>query len=527
MRILARLSRFGIVLVASAAACAIASASVKDVYIAQIAAGTADGSSCSNARVYTFFNSAANWGGGTTQVGSGTTVHLCGTFTGVGNAPPILSTQGSGVAGNPITIRFETGAMLTAPSWNWQGAIAIGHEYITLDGGGTGIIEDTMSGTPGGACPGGTCAYTSDSRGVRINSSGNVTVQNLTVRNLYVRTSTTDTAPDGFGYPAVFAVGPVSNITVQGCTFHDTYSGTDLWGNNITVANNVMYHVEHGVTFGVNTSVSGLYIYGNHYYDPYVWDDAVYNNYHHDGIHLWTSGADVISNVYIYNNLFDGNLGSHMTADIYMENMDASGPIYVFNNVFRQSSTATTANGLLSAAAGRGLYVFNNTLVGSGNGKQGMCVNVSGSLASFQNNVVLGCTTMVNTNNGTTFATGGLKNNVYASGGSTLFNYGGSTYSTLAAWQSGTGQDNASSYYSTTAAVKLDSDGSLQAGSPAIGMAINLSTSCSGPLAPLCQDTTDGNTRIATARPSTGAWDAGAFLYPVLVPGSIISISTR
>ena len=54
----------------------------KDFYIAQNAAGSNNGTSCANAFAYRFFNNAANWGSGATQIGPGTTVHLCGTFNG-------------------------------------------------------------------------------------------------------------------------------------------------------------------------------------------------------------------------------------------------------------------------------------------------------------------------------------------------------------------------------------------------------------------------------------------------------------
>ncbi len=56
-------------------------ASAADIYLADSARGTVDGSSCANARAWTYFNSAGNWGSGSTQIGPGTTVHLCGTIT--------------------------------------------------------------------------------------------------------------------------------------------------------------------------------------------------------------------------------------------------------------------------------------------------------------------------------------------------------------------------------------------------------------------------------------------------------------
>ena len=106
-----------------------------DIYVAQNAAGGNSGGDCADAHAVSWFNSSANWGSGNGQIGPGTTVHLCGTFTGAANST-MLTIQGSGASGNPVTILFENGADLTAPYWSGNGAIICsGHNYITIDGG--------------------------------------------------------------------------------------------------------------------------------------------------------------------------------------------------------------------------------------------------------------------------------------------------------------------------------------------------------------------------------------------------------
>src|SRR5437867_2711294 len=65
-----------------------------NIYIAQVATGLDDGSSCANAHAVTFFNTAGNWGVGASQIGAGTTVHLCGTIT------TQLIAQGNGASGS-------------------------------------------------------------------------------------------------------------------------------------------------------------------------------------------------------------------------------------------------------------------------------------------------------------------------------------------------------------------------------------------------------------------------------------------
>jgi hypothetical protein len=104
-----------------------AQAAATNIYIAQNAAGAASGADCNDAYAYTFFNSSANWTTGTpssAQIGPGTTVHLCGTFTGTAGST-MLTVQGSGASGSPVTILFDnaTNGNLTAPYWGANGAI--------------------------------------------------------------------------------------------------------------------------------------------------------------------------------------------------------------------------------------------------------------------------------------------------------------------------------------------------------------------------------------------------------------------
>jgi hypothetical protein len=94
-------------------------ASANDVYIAQNTSGADSGADCADAHSAAWFNSKANWGSGSAKMGTGTVVHLCGTFTGTANST-MLTTQGDG-----ITIHFETGAVLQSPAWGQGGAINV------------------------------------------------------------------------------------------------------------------------------------------------------------------------------------------------------------------------------------------------------------------------------------------------------------------------------------------------------------------------------------------------------------------
>ena len=91
-----------VLLLCSATTTALAATSL---YTAQTAKGTNDGSSCANAHSASWFNTSANWGYGSTQIGPGTTVHLCGTIT------SDLIFKGSGTSGNYITVDGAGAAM--------------------------------------------------------------------------------------------------------------------------------------------------------------------------------------------------------------------------------------------------------------------------------------------------------------------------------------------------------------------------------------------------------------------------------
>ena len=65
---------FGFVLATSAA-------TPGNIYISQNSSGAGNGADCADALPVSWFNNSANWGGGASQIGPGTTVHVCGTIT--------------------------------------------------------------------------------------------------------------------------------------------------------------------------------------------------------------------------------------------------------------------------------------------------------------------------------------------------------------------------------------------------------------------------------------------------------------
>src|SRR5215469_4888251 len=154
-------------------------ARANDVYIAQVAAGASSGADCADARAVSYLNTAGNWT-------AGTTFHLCGTFNFAAGANGI-TVLGSGTATSPISIVFESGAILQSPAFGGcaqcgpGGAIVInGYNYIVVDGENTGIIQNTANGS--------SLTYQNGTIGV-LAVGDHLVVRNLTIQNMYMNSS--------------------------------------------------------------------------------------------------------------------------------------------------------------------------------------------------------------------------------------------------------------------------------------------------------------------------------------------------
>ena len=211
-----------------------------NLYLAQSAAGTQDGSGCGNAIAVSFFNTLANWGDGTNQIDQGTTVHLCGTIT------TALAFQTGGASGSPVTLIFESGAVMTSAAWNTTAISGGGFSWLVLDFGSNGIIQNTANGTTG------TFANSLASIAVDFSGSSNSIIQaegagaSGNISNIYVRTanSTTDNSAGAQGNRCILWGGGSNNL-ISGVTTHDcrfNYYPAGAADSNITVSNMVMYH---------------------------------------------------------------------------------------------------------------------------------------------------------------------------------------------------------------------------------------------------------------------------------------------
>jgi len=510
----------------------IGSSAASDIYIAQNAAGAGNGADCNDAYAVSFFNSASNWGTKASQIGPGTTVHLCGTFTGSAGGS-MLTAQGSGAQGNPIVVYFESGATLTAPYWNSStGAINIGgFSYITIDGGTpcgfvpgagnegncNGVIQNTANGDQ--------LTYQQSSLGIYAQGCNNCEVRNVGIYNIYVHVQNGAFNQQDSTHCVLFSG---TGFLIHDNAFHD--NGFCVYSNYMNdtyyrIYNNDIYNNDHGIVIaGANFVLPTVDIYGNHIHDFANWD-CPNNACHHDGIHIYNGSGGGVTNAYLYNNVFDGGLGAGMNAMVFLEGTSEgtpwtqSGTFYVFNNVLvtQGSHSAVQLN------IGTNNLLTNNTWLTTDQLTGDQCVIYQnaggvGSFSSIQNNAEYGCGQFLSSDGTMTFAgsiASEFDHNTYVNSpgnGSGIWHWqtqAGIRTSSFTTWQT-TGADPHGSY-TASGGLNLNSSYIPLAGSVVIGAAENLFSTCSGQpdpgLGALCSDAA-GNSRSAN-----GAWDSGAFSY--------------
>jgi hypothetical protein len=457
-----------------------------NIYIAQTVAGSANGSSCANAYAISFFNTASNWGTDAGKIGPGITVHLCGIIT------SLMTFQGSGSSGSPVTVLFESGAKMSAPTWggNNSAIFASGtHTYLVVDGGTNGIIEATDN----GSSP--IYGYQDDISAVDLQICNNCIIRNLMVRNMFVKTSN-DSQGAGGGIFIKGSNSKIYNNTIYECMMGIGYNymagSTTLNGE---IYGNTIYNMNHAIAVGDTGSgaiFSGLLIHDNVIHDAAKWDDLINNNFHHNGIIVFITNNDsVVSGLKIYNNYIYGDFGKRETGHIFL---DGEG------------------NG--SAGGFNGALIFNNLLVdnssenGPSNGLITLKLNGSSPAVGVYNNVMY-FTTEVGSrdvrNTGSSGAVLTLKNNVTVHGYGVYNDSNNTIISDYNNWYALSGTDVTDGSHSKTTNPNLDASFKPQSSSVVlIGIGINMT---SLGIAALNFD------KAGVARPASGAWDIGAYQY--------------
>lgn len=490
-----------------------------NIYIAQGMSGTNSGSDCADAHSVSWFNSPANWGSGGNQIGPGTTVHLCGVLS------SNLSVQGSGTNGAPITILFEANAKLSQAAGGPFLTLS-NRSYVVVDGGTNGIIENTNAST--------TAQHVS-SKGIVALSCNSCEVKNLTIENIYVH-SGSGTEIDQTQSNCIVYSG--NNFAIHDNTMHDAGWCIYLNGSGINnrIYNNNIYNVDHGiiVTPGAQSANAGpLYIYNNHVHDYANWDNAS-NGYHHDGIHCYTvpspypqpAGPPIQgahwNGLWIYNNLFDGNIGGNATGHIFLEPgvqtdgsatpcMDSTSQVHIFGNVLL---SGTTDNGTIDIGRASNhplttpLDFYNNTVAGGSAASGRAVVFENVNTVNAVNNIVGGANQLwsgisfTNTDhNGYINCPVGTSYNCWPAGSGNMTNNFNTWKIACAGCDSHAvnSQGNWGGVSSST--------GALQAGSPMIGAGANLVYAVSGwPAEQINALATDRNGNVR----QSGNWDIGA-----------------
>lgn len=549
------------------------------VFLAASATGGQTGTDCADAKAYTYFNSSGNWSATPSgiQIGPGTIVHICGTITDSAGGT-LLTAQGSGASGSPVTILFQSGASLQSPAEN-NFINGNNQSHFIIDGGTTcgwislarvtcnGLIENTLNGFSGQTCPGGPCTYQSSTIAIA-NFSTDLEVRNLQIGPIYIHGNTSDETFTSPGPICIQYTNGGTALNIHNNIMHDAGWCLNALGTTSTIiANNEIYNMDHGDGAGqysdTASTLSNISIHDNYLHDQNNWDQAN-DAFHHDGFHLFSYCATlvngnntvcpntIITGVNIYNNVFGGNFGGNYNANVFFEGYVENAN--VFNNV--TVSTTTTSGAQLADGAwngyGQNVNYFNNTDLGTGSANQTykMCGIIPGTTIVFENNICadgamvsigsyqsypLNCP--VTTPQGTVNCVVGtytIKTDAYlapadfsngfgacTSGDSTgascngFFNFNSSGFTSFETTTTETG-----GVFRDTTEPKgtwLNSTtGAEISGSPTIGAGTNLTSFCTGLsiTGNPCLSDIAGN-----ARPGSGAWDIGAYQFAAGVAG--------
>ncbi len=504
-----------------------AHAAATSIYVAQNATGAATGSDCGNAKPVGFFNAGGNWGSGSAQIGPGTTVHLCGTFTG-GPGSTMLTIQGSGSSGSPITILFEAGAQMNAPYWGgdpFAGAgaavVCSGRSYIILDGGSNGIIQNTSNGSAA-------LGYSNQaaSTGVQFSSCSHSEIRNLTVKNIYVHTHGDD---GGIGNTGAISAGYGDFISIHNNNVTQAFFGINIGynttssGGNITSASlygNVIDHSCHLINIGDgndNASASGINVYNNTLGPHFIDWTANGQGCHSDGmiISAFNSGSS-LSNSNFYNNTISsdmcsiqGDPGANCTAWMFFTGNMSN--VNIFNNILVATSPNSGYESLLriapnsySGAAIRNFKIYNNVFVGNNftSGCDCAAVKLDGAESglSAQNNIFLHFANTAILNQAGTIASvfgSGINHNDYFDTRYFGVDFSNNQrYATLGQWQAAGFDPNGSTADPNLSASYIPQNSSMMAlGANLVSLGISALNSDKG----------------GTPRPQAGAWAVGAY----------------
>lgn len=491
------------------------SASIANIYISQ--SGSGGGTSCSDATSAAFFNSSANWGSGASQIGPGTTVHLCGTFSASAGTSGMLNVNGSGSSGNPIRIQFESGANATAPYWGTGGFINLGsNAFIQIDGSPTSTpcgyvnhVDVSCNGKIQASANGASLAN-QVANGHAINSTGHdIEIRNLACINLFVPVINSannegSNGPNNTSCVWWLAGSGGGNMNSHNLQIQNSWNGVlyayEGSNSNMHSDNNWCITVENCTQIGAGESGASINTgswNNNDASNMAPWDTPGDRN-HHEFIHLYTQqpGA-TITNFTIAGNYLHGTLGEFMTAEIYVEcdggsNCTSPTSIHVaeFDNVIvNEDNNADISNGsppggnTMTECEGSTCQIYNNTYYSdvAPNSSLNCAMHLeAGSVITVRNNIFAGMNCAISNSGGTVTADTNLGYSLTTSCGSACSSSGNPLLN-----------------------IASSPPYQLQSGSAAVGIAANLTSLGIAGL---------DNDALGNARPSGSTpWDMGAF----------------
>jgi hypothetical protein len=365
--------------------------------------------------------------------------------------------------------------------------------------------------------------------------SNNITIENLgpCIGAVVTNGSFSNGAP---GVDCIHFQG--SNVTITNNQLHWDGLGIDntSYGNdtNTVISDNDFQENGWGIgCAGAAVTNSNYQVFNNHFHNFDGWTNT---GAHVNGIHCYDGSGGGISSFYLYNNVFDGNMGTCCwTAWVYLEsngpgdNWDNNtGTLYAYNNVF--VDTIGLGNASLQTGGGVNHMIVNNTFWGTqstsyGTGK---CLQVGGTGMTVENNVFVQChqITYADSHSGQTPSFAAWDYNVYgpSNSGTSNFQFNSITQSTLSSWQSSCGCDahsQASNNGLTAQLPNITNEGVPSSGYMGIQQGADLTNTAVGMLAALAWDTDAGDTRTPVQRPSgtcssqgtASCWDVGAYQY--------------
>lgn len=230
------------------------------------------------------------------------------------------------------------------------------------------------------------------------------------------------------------------------------------------------------------------------------------------------------NNIY---NINDSNGGSHGNA---IETVGA-GTYYIYNNLIHHMGNCPGCESMFIGNSGETDYVFNNViwdLGASGNAAQTPSVGgESNGHTYFWNNTIVSPATQPCINNGSQGAVGAdvTVQNIHcisvSSGSVSDFTFSNSLLQTTAQAAA-----NTSPHFDQYTSAQVNVYSPVATTNSTVGAGANLSSNCSGLAAGLCSDasfymqqTINGvvqavPARAAVSRPSSGAWNLGAYHFP-------------